>query len=167
MAARVTLVDWQDLAADGRAAVAALEISQRQADYAGTVAKAIDDVDAACPRHLRGFAVVAAGAVVGFLILKRPPAAPDWAGADTVTLHALMIDRRFQGAGLGRAALAAAIDTARRIWPDARRLALSVDAGNTAALSLYRAVGMRDSGPVHRGRIGLEHRLALNLDGEG
>lgn len=36
-----------------------------------------------------------------------------------------------------------------------------VDAGNATAVTLYRSFGMRDSGPVFRGRIGPEHRLEV------
>ena len=162
-AAAVTLLDWHGLSDSQHAELAALRISDRDVDYAGTIAKAVDDCRSTPPDRLRGFAVVAADEVVGFVILKRPPASPEWAGADAVTLHGLRIDTRHRGRGLGRAAFAAAIDTARRLWPDARRLVLSVDAGNTAAHGLYVAFGMRDSGPVFRGRIGLEHRLELDL----
>ena len=159
----VTLVDWQDLSESQRAELAALRISDRDVDYAGTIAKLVDDCRSTPPDRLRGFAVLAADAIVGFVILKRPPASPEWAGADAVTLHGLRIDTRHRGRGLGRAALAAAIDTARRLWPGARRLALSVDADNVAAKALYVAFGMRGSGPVFQGRIGLEHRLELDL----
>lgn len=165
MVSKVTIVDWRDLSVDQLTALQALRISDRQVTYAGTIEGMIDQCRSDMPTQVRGFAVVAAGTVAGFFQLKRPPASPDWVPADTATLHGLMIDTAHQGKGLGRAAFAAAMGAVSPIWPDIRRFALSVDADNAAALSLYLSFGMNDSGPIHPGRIGMEHRLELDLAG--
>lgn len=66
-----------------------------------------------------------------------------------------MIDHRFQGQGLGRRALASAVD-----WvaaeKQAERVRLSVVPANTAALSLYRSAGFVETGEIDRGELVME-----------
>ncbi|MEM8754429.1 MAG: GNAT family N-acetyltransferase, partial [Pseudomonadota bacterium] len=71
---------------------------------------------------MRAFGLWRGDAAIGLFLLKRPPAAPEWAGPKSVTLHALKIDAAAQGGGLGRLALAAAIREARRFAPKAEAL---------------------------------------------
>ena len=164
MAPAIELRDWRDLTADQVVQATAVQIPAEQQDFAGTVAQALELCRSSDPGHLRGFAVLADGQTVGFVTLKRPPLSPDWAPADAVTLHGLQIDRRYQGLGFGSAAFRAAIEAARRCWPAATRLMLSVDAPNAAARTLYLKSGMIDDGQDYRGRIGLERRFSLAID---
>ena len=163
MSKTVELRDWRDLTDEQQEQLVAVQISAEQQDFAGTVAKALDSCRSSSPDHLRGFGVLLEGTAVGFVTLKRPPLSPDWAPADAVTLHGLQIDQRLQGQGYGSAAFRAAIETARRCWPDAQRLMLSVDAPNQAARALYLKYGMVDESRDYRGRIGLERRFSLSL----
>ena len=97
------------------------------------------------------------------VLLKRLPDSPTWTPPQAVSLHGLKIAKAFQGRGLGHAALCLSIERAQAQWPDATKLILAVDAGNVAALTLYRRFDMSDNGPVFKGRVGLEHRLELSL----
>jgi len=49
------------------------------------------------------------------------------------------------------------------IWPETSALMLAVDADNVAAIAVYRAYGMEDSGPIFEGRNGLENRFKVSL----
>jgi diamine N-acetyltransferase len=66
-----------------------------------------------------------------------------------------MIDHRFQGQGLGRRALASAVD-----WvaaeKQAERVRLTVVPGNTAALGLYRSAGFVETGEIDGGELVME-----------
>ncbi len=140
-----------------------LEISDQQVEFGGSFKKSIDECLSGPPDAIRGLAVLFDSSPVGLVVLKRPPLSPAWASEDMVTLHGLKIDIRWQGKGYGRAAFSGAMALCRSIWPDAKQLALSVDAGNEVALSLYKSFGMTDSGPIYQGRIGREHRLQIAL----
>jgi len=140
-----------------------LEISDQQMEFGGSFKRSIDECLSGAPSAIRGLGIVFDSAPIGLVVLKRPPLSPAWAPEDTVTLHGLKIDVRWQGKGYGKAAFSGAMALCKSIWPDAKQLALTVDAENEVALSLYKSFGMTDSGPVHRGRIGLEHRLQIPL----
>lgn len=112
---------------------------------------------------VRGFALLEQARPVAFLLLKRPPFLPTWAADDAATLHALQVDHRRQGRGLGRACLTALPDAARQAWPGVRQLMLSVDVDNVAAMALYTRLGWVDRGTGYRGRVGFERCLSLPL----
>ena len=60
-----------------------------------------------------------------------------------------MIDRRFQGRGLGKAALAVALDYLRTMpCGKAERCWLSYEPENAAARGLYRAAGFQENGEL-------------------
>ena len=163
MAAIVDMKELARLTAQQLDRLRRLAIPDQQIEFGGSFDRSVDDCLSGSPDSIRGFAILSDGSPIGLVILKRPPDSPAWASEDTVTLHALKIDAGSQGKGYGRAAMAGAMEMAGTIWPDARHLALSVDADNIAALTLYRSFGMSDSGPVFQGRIGLEHRLRIAL----
>lgn len=142
-----------------------LKVSAKQAEFGGSFEHSLDTCLRGSCETLRGYCFLQQGAFVGMVILKRPASSPHWVPADAVSLHALKIDWRLQGFGLGRKALELAARMAISSWPDARQLVLAVDADNTAAVTLYRRFGMQDSGPVYRGRIGHEHRMSKRFDG--
>nr|GEZ30648.1 hypothetical protein [Tanacetum cinerariifolium] len=98
-------------------------------------------------RHRQGFVLLIDELPRGFFLLKRRTLLPDWALQQsdvTTTLHALMIDRRFQGQGLGKRCLQALPELTQALWPDTEQLMLAVDAGNHAARELYRAQGWQE-----------------------
>ena len=141
-----------------------LKISDQQVEFGGSFKRSIDECLSGSPSTIRGLGILFDSSPMGLVVLKRPPLSPAWASEDMVTLHGLKIDIRWQGKGHGRAAFSGAMALCKSIWPDATQLALSVDAENQVALSLYKSFGMTDSGPLYQGRIGFEHRLQIALD---
>lgn len=78
----------------------------------------------------------------------RPAAAAFVAvDGDVAMLHALVVGPGFRRRGVGRAATAAAAHWA--LGQGAATLGLAVEAGNDAALALYRGMGFRDCGGYH------------------
>jgi len=155
----LALREWRQLGDEQREAVRALALPPEQEPFAGSMAEAIGVCEQADAAKVRGYAIYVAATPVGFFILKAHPATPDWAGDDTVTLHAFRIDARQQGKGYARAALAALAEQARRDWPASQRLMLAVNARNHAAIGLYLACGWRDTGRLNPGPIGPQHLL--------
>jgi len=164
MHARIELRELDRLSARRLCQIRRLSISDRQIEYGGAFETSVDDCIAGSPDSIRGLAILLKDTPIGLVVLKRPPLSPVWASEDTVTLHGLKIDARWQGKGYGKAAFVRTLAVCRTIWPDAKRMALSVDADNAVALALYKSLGMIDSGSVFQGRIGLEHRLHIALD---
>ncbi|MGN0478589.1 MAG: GNAT family N-acetyltransferase [Hominenteromicrobium sp.] len=65
-----------------------------------------------------------------------------------------MIDRRFQGRGLGRAALAASLDYLRTMpCGEAAQCWLSYEPENSRARALYQAAGFHENGEICGGEI--------------
>lgn len=165
MTERFKALEITDLGSAQIEEVRRLKVSRKQAEFGGSFEHSLDTCLRGSCETLRGYCFLQHGAFIGMGILKRPPSSPNWVPADAVSLHALKIDRRVQGLGLGRKAFVLASCIAISSWPDARQLVLAVDAENTAAVSLYRKSGMHDSGPIYRGRIGHEHRMSKRFAG--
>jgi diamine N-acetyltransferase len=76
-----------------------------------------------------------------------------------------MIDHRYQGQGLGRRALASAVD-----WVAAEtradRVRLSVLSENRVARSLYRSAGFVETGDIDRGELVMEKMISTSAPGE-
>jgi len=159
----IELADLSAISEGQRASLAALTLPKAQYEYGGSFDSSIDACTAGDAALIRGLVILAGRTPIGMVLLKRPPLSPDWASEETVTLHGLKIDRRWQGMGYGRAALAKTIERAKAIWPSAKTLALTVDAENVAARALYRQCGQREVGVPTPGRIGLEHRFEIRL----
>lgn len=84
------------------------------------------------------------GCLVGFFMYERTEAQPE-----TATLCRFMIDRRFQGRGLGRQAFARMLDYFRQ--QGVRRAVLMIDEENVVAKSLYLSFGFSFTGKVEEG----------------
>lgn len=160
---QIELVCYQDLTSVQRQQLTHIKVQDAQKSYSGDIDGALNSLLVNATADIRGFALMADEQPVGFLLLKRGIYLPAWADADAATLHALQIDRRMQGHGLGKACMQALPSAARRVWPDIKQLMLSVDAENTTALGLYLSQGWVDTGEAYRGRIGYERRLVLKL----
>jgi ribosomal protein S18 acetylase RimI-like enzyme len=101
-------------------------------------------------------------AVVGYCRIERSARALTGreADADALGLRSFQIDAAWQGRGLGDRAMAAVLDDLARRHPAARRLVLTVNCRNAAALMLYRRHGFVDGGGLyHGGRSGPQHVL--------
>jgi len=157
------LLDYTQLNEEQRRLLADLRVSPEQQRYSGDIGGALHTLlSAPCP-GIKGYALLAEGLPVAFLLLKRPPFLPPWADEKAATLHALQVDERCQRQGYGRACLQALPGMAREAWPKVRQLMLSVDADNQAALQLYMSMGWVDTGTAYKGRVGYERRLSLRI----
>ena len=162
-ARRAELVDWRALAPAERDAVRRLEISAEQQEFAGDVGRSVAACEAADPAEVAGLAVRVDGAIVGWVVLKRGGSAPDWGGADAAVVSGLRVDARHQGRGIGGAALAEMAGWVARHWPQAARLVLRVDDGNTAGIRAYEKAGWTETGERRVGRVGIERTMSLRL----
>lgn len=126
-------------------AVAALETAPHQrglvAENALTLAEAALYGEIAVCR-----AVEHDGVLVGFVALALEEGKPPW-------IWRLMVDHRRQGEGLGRAAVALAIELARELRPEAREIRLS------------HVVRAYDPGPFYE-RLGFTYTGEVDDDGE-
>lgn len=165
--ATLTAVLLENLSIDKRAILSSLKVQASQEDFGGTFDASVKEWERADRKLVLGITFVKGDDPVGIVLLKRPTASPDWAPEDAVSLHGLKIAESYQGQGLGRVSFRLSIEAATTRWPMAKRLVLAVDAENAPALTVYRSFGMSDSGPIFKGRIGLEHRLMLDLAGGG
>lgn len=160
---RTRLVVYQDLSDTQCLQLEQLEVHRQQLDFCGDIHCALNTLLVRPSPNIKGFVLLADEMPVGFFMLKRDDCLPHWAQAGSATLHALQIDYRQQGKGLGKACLDALPAAVHLAWPDIDQLMLSVDADNLPAMRLYASHGWVDTGEAYRGRIGFERRLALQL----
>ena len=135
-----------------RAAILALELSPGQQDFVASNAESLAEArqdDEAIPR-----AVVAAGRVVGFLMYSAPD------DDDEAIIYRLMIDRREQGKGLGRAAVAKTLEEIASLG-HVRRVSICYELENEGARRLYASFGFVEQGLDEDG----EMIAMLELDG--
>src|SRR5450830_81374 len=136
-----------------------LEVHPGQLQFCGDIQSALHFLPREPHDGVLGFVLLDNDLPVAFLLLKRHPFVPHWAGEGSATLHALQVDKRLQGRGFGAACLQALPEAARQAWPQVRQLLLSVGTDNQAAMSLYLKQGWIDTGEAYRG----ERRLTLTL----
>ncbi len=105
----------------------------------------------------RPYAVMADGVMVGFGELSG--AFGSW---ETLWFGGFLIDARYQGRGLGAAALEAFVELARQ-EPGCRELGLTVVPENEHARRLYRSHEFRSTGDLYEGEIVHRRRLEMAL----
>lgn len=157
------LIDYRDLSKAQREQLIDIQVHPEQQRYAGDMAGALYILLSTDSDDMRGVVVLLDAVPRAFLLLQRGAFLPPWAHVDAATINALQVDRRFQGRGLGRFCMQALPGLVRAIWPDVRRLQLSVDPDNHAALALYRGSGWIDTGNGYHARQGYECQLTLML----
>ena len=157
------LVPYDSLNAQQREQVEAIEIHPEQIKFSGDIHGALHTLLSKPGPGVKGFALLADEVPVAFLLLKRPPVLPAWADEHSATLHALQVDHRHQGLGLGKACLQALPIAARLVWPQIKALELSVDSANVTAMGLYLHAGWVDRGEAYKSTTAYERRLALAL----
>jgi RimJ/RimL family protein N-acetyltransferase len=162
-AARIELVDWRALTTAERDAVERLEISAEQTEFAGSIARSVAACEAGPVAEVAGLAIRAEGEIVGWMQLKRGQSAPAWADAGAVVVGGLRIALRWQGRGIGAAAVAALAPWVARHWPSATGLMLRVDDGNAAGIRAYEKAGWSEVGERRVGRVGVERTLQFVL----
>ncbi len=154
------LVPYETLSPVQKHQLDGLEVHPEQQAYCGDIFSALNTLLVNPNPGVKGFVLLADDFPVAFLLLKRPPCLPHWAGENSATLHALQVDHRQQGRGLGKACLQALPAAAIQAWPQIDGLELSVDTDNVTAMGLYLRAGWVDSGEAYKGRIGFERRLS-------
>ena len=146
------------------AALRELRVLPAQRVWVGMIADALADL-ACCPDS-DSMAIWRDDILVGHY--RIDPHGRSIAGHDfplpTLGLRAFFIDARWQGQGLGTAALRAMFPDLVTRYPAARQLALSVSTGNQVAMHLYLRAGFVDGGErYHGGRSGAQQLLLRPL----
>ncbi|MGY2287541.1 GNAT family N-acetyltransferase [Pseudomonas gingeri] len=153
------LACYHELSALQREQLDGLQVHPEQLPFCGDIQCALYFLPRDPHAGVKGLVLLEGETPVGFLLLKRHPLVPHWAGSGSVTLHAVQVDKRAQGRGVGAALMQALPDTARRLWPEAPELVLSVGNDNPHAMGFYLRQGWIDTGEAYQG----ERRLALRL----
>jgi GNAT superfamily N-acetyltransferase len=143
-----------------------IELLPEQIRHVGDIHGGLHTLTARPVADRQGFVLLLDDIPRGFFVLKRRSLLPDWArdGARvTTTLHALMIDRRFQGLGLGKQCLRALPGLTQNLWPETEQLMLAVETGNHPARQLYLALGWQDLPGSDTGHASVERLMLLTL----
>jgi diamine N-acetyltransferase len=133
-------VELREVTAENRKAAAALELDPAQEDLVASNAESL--AEARFDRDARPRAVYAGDRLVGFLMYDA--GAVDDEPREAV-IYRFMIDRRHQGKGYGRAALAKALDEIRAI-PQVRKVSISYMPDNPVAKPFYASFGFVEVG---------------------
>lgn len=141
-------------------AVRALRVTPEQYPYVGDASFNLADADA--DPNSDAMAILSGDAAIGFYRLDYAPTIVAWKPIcpASVGLRAFMLDRNWQGHGLGAAAVRACCDDLQRRHPERRLLALNVNCRNLVAIRAYRRAGFVDTGEFHfGGKAGPQHLL--------
>lgn len=155
----LVLQAWDALSELQRAEVAAIRIDDAQLEFAGSIERAMASCTSQAGPNVCGVAILLAGRVLGFMVLKRAEAGPDWLPPGAAVIAGLRLDVAVQGQGLGQRALQALPAWLASRWPTLERIVLRVDEGNTAGIRAYEKAGWREEGPRRQGRVGMERSM--------
>jgi len=110
-----------------------------------------------------GVVALLEGRPFGFLMLDVGPEVRAYAPGDGVVgVRGVYVDASSQGRGLGTRMLRALPPFARERYPDATRLALTVNVSNPRAIRAYLRAGFVDTGRMYYGgRLGPQHVLEM------
>ena len=132
----------------------ALEVQEDQKSFVATNTESI--IEAYCAITGGGaalpFGIYDGDTPVGFMMIGY--GCDDWEDAPSIarnnySIWRLMIDRRFQGNGYGKAALTAALDFIRTFpCGKAEACFLSYEPENSVAKELYHSFGFRENGEM-------------------
>jgi diamine N-acetyltransferase len=146
----MTVIDLRPLTRENLRACIDLDVLPEQRDF---VAPNVRSVAEAYVLPLAGPRLIYAdGKAVGFVLFHPNEGGPGY------YIVRFMIDHRFQGQGLGRRALAAAVDWVVRV-KGADRVRLSVVPANQVACDLYRSAGFVETGEIDNGEVVMEKRI--------
>lgn len=150
-------------------AVRALRVTSQQYPYVGDVS--FNLTDAAADPHSEAMAILYANPgggeqVIGFYRLDYRATVVAWKPlcSASVGLRAFMLDRAWQGRGLGAGATAVCCGDLQRRHGERRLLALNVNCRNFAAIRVYRKAGFVDTGEFYfGGNAGPQHLMVRRL----
>jgi diamine N-acetyltransferase len=159
MTTNSTQVSLREITTETVRAVIKLSVAERQKGFVATNAVSLAQALFAPEAWYR--AIYKADEVVGFVMLADesqmtpPPANPE------IGVWRFMIDERFQGQGIGRAALLLVIEHARTkgIF---KKIELSFVPGPGCPEPFYLGVGFQHTGKVDDGEVVLAFPLTLN-----
>lgn len=143
-------VTLREVNAENVRSICELSVSETQAAYVVSNAVAIAEACFADDDRLQ--AIYLDDLPVGLAVLRIQP------DRDHFFLWRLMIDARYQGANIGRSALAKIIDYLRMNF-DAREFTTSVVPGDDSPQGFYRRLGFEPTGEWFEGEMVM--RLAL------
>jgi diamine N-acetyltransferase len=138
-------VELRPITQENLRAVTKLEVRPEQSDFVAPNAVSIAETYVYPKAEPR--AVYSGDELVGFVLFH--PLDSDSRGHGIVRL---MIDHRFQGQGLGRAAIEEAVAFAVREH-NAQRVRLSVVPANEKARGLYSSAGFVETGEIDHGEV--------------
>lgn len=157
------MIRLQPISHKDRDRVNHIAVLPEQEPFCGSIAHHFDD-----PRPNFDFHVVLRDDhPVGFFKIDRDYRAEyPFALPDELGLRGVMIDRREQGKGTGKAAMAELLPYLSQQYPQASSVALTVNEVNPLARAVYLAAGFIDTGEMfHGGRISAQHIMRLSLKG--
>ena len=163
---RFALTPYESLSPAQQRQLLDIELLPEQIRHVGDIHGGLHTLTARPVTDRQGFVVLIDDIPRGFFVLKRRSLLPDWARHSarvTTTLHALMIDRRFQGLGLGKQCLGALPGLAQALWPETEQLMLAVEVGNHPAHQLYLSLGWQELPERESDHISVERLMLLAL----
>ena len=156
-------VSLHPVGSDLRDRVLALGPHPEQVRFAGHPAETLPEAESDPQRQ--PVAILADGEPVGFCVLHRGPAPGGLAPTPRdVLLRGFFVDAAAQGRGIATRALTGLPRFVADHAPGARRIVLTVNTRNPAAIRAYRKAGFLDRGELfHGGAHGPQHILELAL----
>jgi RimJ/RimL family protein N-acetyltransferase len=156
-------ITLQPVGSDLRDRVLALGPRPEQARFAGRPADTLPEAEADPQRQ--AVAILADGEPVGFCVLHRGPGPGGLAPTPReVLLRGFFVDAAAQGRGIATRALSRLPGFVAQHAPGARRIVLTVNTRNPAAIRAYGKAGFLDRGELyHGGAHGPQHILELAL----
>lgn len=146
-------------------AVRALRVAAEQYPYVGDVV--VNLAQAEADPNSDAMVILVGETVIGFYRLDFAGAMAGWNphGNAGVGLRAFMLDRDWQGRGLGTRAINACCADLERRHPERRLLALTVNCRNLGAIRAYRKAGFVDTGELYfGGKAGPQHLMVRGLN---
>lgn len=140
-----------------------IELQPAQKTFVGDIHGALHGLTARPLSDLQAYVLLVEEIPRGFFLLKRGSLLPPWAQGQAATLHALMIDRRYQRLGLGESCVRRLPELVAELWPDIKQLMLAVRPTNHAAVALYQALGWSYSDDEARSPGHDERRMVFAL----
>jgi diamine N-acetyltransferase len=148
-------VSLRAITADNRVAVEALAVTDDQSFYVASVTQSLQDAEEYPDAKPWYRAVYLGEEPVGFVMISDGITVDDPSYVGPYYLWRLLVDHRFQGRGVGTAAIDL-VTQHLRTRPDARKLLVSHVVGPSSPLTFYQQYGFRLTGEVHEGEPILE-----------
>ncbi|MFW3171281.1 GNAT family N-acetyltransferase [Geodermatophilus sp. CPCC 206100] len=153
--ARSPGIHLREITDDNREAVRALRVRGRQKRFVASVSRSLRDATHAPRANPWSRAVYSGDEPVGFVMLSWKPRKGPYRGRHF--LWRLLVDKRHQGRGVGRAVLAQIVDLVRA--DGGTELLTSYELGEGGPWPFYQRLGFQPTGEIDDGEIVL--RLAL------